>query len=95
MTGRLASMQSGMALFLPKEEAIRAKVGAILAPHAVSAYAIGKYQAYAMQIWRLAQKFGGQAAPDIALIEAQWAARGLIASYLKQIALHIAGVVVA
>jgi hypothetical protein len=94
ITTRMPSMQAGMAAFLPKEETIRAKIGALLAPHAVGAYKIGQYQAYGLEIWRLSTKFAGAAAPDIVLTEAKWAARGLAAAQLKQIALDLTGVVV-
>jgi hypothetical protein len=86
-------MQSGMLHYLPTEETIRAKVGAILAPHGVSAFKLGQYMAAGLEFWRLYKKFRGQAFFEIILAHGKWVARGLIPAYLKTIALDLTGAV--
>ena len=92
MTTRLPDMQFGMKRYLPIEASIRSKVGAILQPTAVPQYKIGQYQAAALELWRLQQKFKGQSKADIALILAKWTARGLSATYLGTIRDIVTGI---
>jgi hypothetical protein len=92
LTARLPSMRAAMHDYLPTEASIRAKIGSILAPHAIPPHKLGQYMAAGLQMWSKARRLPGGAVAEVGYVIATWVSRGLSATYLASIRDIITGV---